>query len=97
MIYRDRIDIISQILEAANGGITQTRIMYKALLSYAQMKEHLTLLTEKDLLRYDENIRIFRTTERGLRFLDTYNRLSDMIKEGQQQPQQQMWTLKEEI
>ncbi|MDQ4014573.1 MAG: winged helix-turn-helix domain-containing protein [Thermoproteota archaeon] len=96
MIYRDRIDIISQILEAANGGITKTRIMYKALLSYAQMKEHLTLLTEKDLLRYDENIRIFRTTERGLRFLDIYNRLSDMIKEGQGQ-QQQMWTLREEI
>jgi predicted transcriptional regulator len=90
MIYRDRIDIISQILEAANGGITKTRIMYKAFLSYAQMKEHLTLLTEKGLLRYDENIRIFRTTEKGRQFLDIYSRISNMINEGQQQ-QQQMW------
>jgi predicted transcriptional regulator len=36
MKYRSRIDIISEILEAANGGgATRTKIMYKALLSYA--------------------------------------------------------------
>lgn len=87
MTYRDRIDIISQILEAANGGITKTKIMYKALLSYTQMKENLTDLTRNDLLRYDENTRIFSTTEKGLRFLDIYNRISDMIKE-EQPPQQ---------
>ena len=88
MRYRDRIDIISQILEAANGGITKTKVMYKAFLSYTQMNENLTALIEKDLLRYDENTRIFRTTEKGLRFLDIYNRISAMIKE-EQPPQQQ--------
>ena len=91
MIYRDRIDIISQILESANEGITKTRILYKAFLSYAQMKEYLTLLTEKDLVCYDENIRLFRTTEKGRQFLYIYSRISDMIKEGQAQQQQQMW------
>ncbi|MDQ3977625.1 MAG: winged helix-turn-helix domain-containing protein, partial [Thermoproteota archaeon] len=61
MKYRDKIDIISQILEAANGGgASRTRIMYKALLSYAQMKENLMLLTKKDLLRYDEDTRTFK-------------------------------------
>ncbi len=30
MKYRDRIDIISQILKIANGGgVTRTKIMYK--------------------------------------------------------------------
>ncbi|HZB80814.1 MAG TPA: winged helix-turn-helix domain-containing protein [Nitrososphaera sp.] len=85
MKYRDKIDIISQILEAANGGgASRTRIMYKALLSYAQMKENLMLLTKKDLLRYDEDTRTFKTTEKGLRFLKTYNQIDDMIKSPQQ-------------
>ncbi len=93
MKYRSRIEIISQILEAANGGgATRTKIMYKALLSYAQMKDHLMLLTEKDLLRYDEDTRTFKATEKGLRFLQIYNQIDDMINALQQQPQeQQTW------
>ncbi|MGA9172279.1 MAG: winged helix-turn-helix domain-containing protein, partial [Nitrososphaeraceae archaeon] len=40
MKYRSRTDIVGLILEAANGGgATKTRIMYKAFLSYAQLKE----------------------------------------------------------
>jgi predicted transcriptional regulator len=71
MKYRDRIDIISQILKIANGGdVTRTKIMYRGLLSYAQIKEYLMLLTEKELLRYDKETQTFRTTEKGLRFLD---------------------------
>jgi predicted transcriptional regulator len=88
MKYRDRIDIISQILKIANGGgVTRTKIMYKGLLSYAQIKEYLMLLTEKDLLYYDEDTQTFKTTEKGLRFLDTYNRIGDIFDELQQQRQ----------
>jgi predicted transcriptional regulator len=95
MTHRDRVDIISQILEAANGGASKTKIMYKAVLSYNQMKECVKLLTEKGLLGYDQQeVQTFKTTEKGLRFLDIYNRISDMIKE--EQPQQQMWMHREE-
>jgi predicted transcriptional regulator len=94
MKYRDRIDIISQILKIANGGgVTRTKIMYRGLLSYAQIKEYLMLLTEKELLRYDKENHTFKTTEKGLRFLDTYSRLGDMIKEQQQR---QVWIQREE-
>jgi|SoiMethySBSTD1v2_1073268.scaffolds.fasta_scaffold132181_4 predicted transcriptional regulator len=79
--YRDRIDIMTQILDAANGGnITKTKIMYKALLSYDQMKEYVAILTEKDLLCYDEDTQTFKTTEKGLRFLVAYNHMDSMIK-----------------
>jgi predicted transcriptional regulator len=93
MIHRDKIDIISQILEAANGrSVTKTKMMSKAFLSYVQLKEHLTLLTEKDLLHYDEDTQTFKTTEKGLRFLDLYNQISDMIKEEQpSKPERKMW------
>ncbi len=94
MKYRDRIDIISQILKIANGGgVTRTKIMYRGLLSYAQIKEYLMLLTEKELLRYDKESQTFKTTEKGLRFLDIYSHLGDMIKERQQQ---QVWIQREE-
>jgi predicted transcriptional regulator len=40
---RSRIDIISQILETANGGVTtKVKIMYKANLSYAQLKDYVS-------------------------------------------------------
>jgi predicted transcriptional regulator len=80
MRYRSRTDIISDILGAANGGATRTKIMYKAYLSYNQLKEYLTLLTENNLLSYDPYSQTFKTTEKGLRFLDTCNQMDDMIK-----------------
>ncbi len=98
MKYRSRIDTISQILEVANGGnATRKKMMYKAMLSYNQLKENLMLLTEHDLLRYDKDTQMFRTTEKGLRFLQIYNKIDEMIKEGEgeeqqsSQPQRKMW------
>lgn len=50
--YRNRIEIICQILEVANGGVTKKiEIMYKANLSYTQLKEYGMVLAESDLLR----------------------------------------------
>jgi predicted transcriptional regulator len=80
MINRNRLEIISQILEAANGGASKSKVMYTALVNYAQMNENLTALTDNDLLRYNEDTGTFKTTEKGLRFLDIYNRMSDMLK-----------------
>ena len=81
MKYRDRIDIISQILTIANGGgVTRTKIMYRGFLSFAQIKEYLMLLTEKELLYYDIDSQTFKTTEKGLRFLDIYNQIYDVLK-----------------
>jgi predicted transcriptional regulator len=78
---RDRIDIICHILEAANANDTKkTKMMYKANLSYPQVEEYLRVLTESDLLRYDSDRQTFKTTEKGLRFLDTRNQIDQMTK-----------------
>ena len=85
MKYRSHIEIMRHILEIANGGgVTKTKIMYKALLSYAQMKEYLVVLTDKDLLHYDEDTRTFKTTEKGLIYLDTCSQIGDMMNELRQ-------------
>jgi predicted transcriptional regulator len=80
MRYRSRTDIISKILDAANGGAKKTKITYMAFLSYNQLKEYRTILTESHLLSYDANAQIFKTTEKGLRFLQSCNQMSDVIK-----------------
>ncbi len=99
MINRDRFEILSLILQIANGynNVTMTKIMNRALLSYNQMKEHLAFLTEKDLLCYDKDNGTFKTTEKGMRFLQIYGRVEDMIrplpqsKLEQQQKREQPW------
>ena len=79
MKYRSRTDIVGLILEAANGGATKTKIMYKAFLSYAQLKEYLTVLLQNDVLEYEEGKQKFRTTEKGLRLLQMYNQFDEMM------------------
>jgi predicted transcriptional regulator len=80
MKYRSRTDIVGLILEAANGGgATKTRIMYKAFLSYAQLKEYLTVLLENGLIDYEEGRQFYRTTEKGIRFLQMYNQFDEMM------------------
>ena len=79
MKYRSRTDIVALILEAANGGATKTKIMYKAFLSYAQLKEYLTVLLQNDVLEYEDETQLFRTTEKGLRLLQMYNQFDEMM------------------
>jgi predicted transcriptional regulator len=79
MKYRSRTDISVLILEAANGGATKTKIMYKAFLTYLQLKEYLTMLSENGLLEFEEATQNYRTTEKGLRLLQIYNRVDRLV------------------
>jgi predicted transcriptional regulator len=60
MKYRSRIQIVAEILESIisipitsgdNGKATSTKIMYKAFLSYTQLKEYLHLLLRNKISR----------------------------------------------
>jgi predicted transcriptional regulator len=78
--YRTRIEIILEILKTANGAnATRTKIMYHAFLSYFQLNEYLSMLTERGLLTYNSDTRTFKTTEKGLMLLETYNLLVDLM------------------
>jgi predicted transcriptional regulator len=79
MKYRSRTDIVGLILGAANGGATKTKIMYKAFLSYAQLKEYLTVLLQNEVLEYEDETQLFRTTEKGLRLLQMYNQFDEIM------------------
>jgi predicted transcriptional regulator len=77
--HRSRSEIIGAVLEAANGGgATKTTIMYKAVLSYDLMKQHLIFLAENDLIEYEQGMMTYRTTEKGMRLLQLYNNMNEM-------------------
>jgi predicted transcriptional regulator len=77
--YRSRTDIVSQILESASGGATKTRIMYKAYLSYAQLKEYLAVLVENGLLELEKGTQTYKTSSKGLVFLKTYSQIGGLM------------------
>jgi predicted transcriptional regulator len=68
------------ILDAANGGATKTKIMYRAFLSYAQLREYLSVLIENDLLEYVEGTRTYKTTEKGLTFQKMHNEIGELLQ-----------------
>ncbi len=87
---RSPTEITIQILEVVNGyndtnneGLTQTTLMSKLFLSHEQMKEYLTLLIDEGLITYDSTMSTFKTTEKGLTFLQAYNQMDKILK-GQQ-------------
>jgi predicted transcriptional regulator len=80
MKYRSRTEIVSMILEAANGGATKTKIMYKAFLSYAQLKEYLSVLIENNLIEYLEGTQTYKTTEKGFNFLKMHNEIGELLQ-----------------
>ena len=71
---------MGNILDAANGRATKTKIMYKAFLSYGQLKEYLSVLIENNLIEYLDGTRTFKTTEKGLNFLKRHNEIGELLQ-----------------
>ena len=69
------LGIISLILEASSTDANDTKktimIMYNALRNHHLLKEHWTVLTKEGLLTCDDTTHTFKTTEKGLRFLES--------------------------
>ena len=80
MKYRSRTEIVSNILEAANGGVTKTKIMYKAFLSYNQLKEYFSILIENSLIEYLDGTHKFKTTAKGLNLLKMHNEMAELLQ-----------------
>lgn len=79
MKNRSRTEIISVILKTARTGTTKTKIMYVAYLSYSQLVSYLKFLDENKMMTYDEGTQTYRTTAKGIKFLDMASEISDML------------------
>ena len=77
---RSRTEIVGNILDAANGGASKTKIMYTAFLSYNQLKEYISMLIENNLIEYLDGVHKFKTTEKGLNFLKMHNEIGELLQ-----------------
>lgn len=82
MKYRSRAEIVSMILDSVSAGATKTKIMYKAYLSYTQLKEYLAYMQENNLLAYEEGTQMYRITEKGRKVMHLYEEIGDMVSQS---------------
>jgi predicted transcriptional regulator len=54
--------------------------MYKAFLSYAQLREYLSVLIENNLIEYLEGIQTYKSTEKGLNLLKMHNEIGELLQ-----------------
>lgn len=79
MAYRSRLDIQASILESARMGAAKTRLMYGANLSYFQTIAYLNELSDLGFLEQSSVSRTYRTSQKGIEFLDSYKKLCCLI------------------
>jgi predicted transcriptional regulator len=77
--YRSRTDIVAANLEIALDGVIKTKILYKAFLSFPQMKEYLAVLQEKGLLEHLAMDHEYRMTDKEKQFLKMYKDVGRMM------------------
>ena len=70
---RSRDEVIGQVLEAAREGSSKTNIMYKSFVSFDKLEELLERLIADDLLEQEKGEITYRTTQKGLVFLNKLN------------------------
>ncbi len=80
---RNRMEIVANLLTIAKTGALKTHLMYRANLSYLMVTEYLDFLSRSYLISKtvdDEGTsKIFRTTAKGLKYLDVYETLQSII------------------
>ena len=80
---RSDLDIMANILSAANKGTKKTRIMYRCNLSHKQLQVYLKLLLEMEFLephsKEGGKLNYFITTSKGCKFLDAYHTLKGLM------------------
>ncbi len=70
--YRDRLDIIADILNVASRDAKKTQIMYQANLSYKVLQRYLTEILSASLVEFVDNQQYYSLTDKGHQYLDAY-------------------------
>jgi len=77
---RSDMEIYADILKVATGGARKSHIVYKANLNFKIVKKYLSNLRESGLITDPENeSKLYRTTEKGLKYLDHFEGLKDYM------------------
>ena len=78
-------NMLSTINDGGSEGVNKTSIMYKAYLSYAQLKEYLSFMVEKGLVEeilhnFSGNEKfVYKITGKGLRLLQISKEIESIV------------------
>lgn len=70
--YRDRLDIIADILNVASREAKKTQIMYQANLSYKVLQRYLQEIIDASLIIFENHGQYYKLTFKGQEYLDAY-------------------------
>ncbi len=70
--YRQRLDIIADILEVISLDAKKTQIMFKANLSYKALTKYLSEVLNASLATYEQGRQCYSLTKKGYDFLGAY-------------------------
>jgi len=78
--YRNMYDIFESVLNTANGNeVIQLEILSKA--NVTQITQGvLFILLEFNLIEYMQNQRTYKTTKKGIRFIDAYCQMKNLVQ-----------------
>lgn len=79
---RNRMQIVSEMLAAASersDGLTTTKLMHKARLSFSLLKDYLDSLVVWELLDYHTDTKRYTVTTKGLKFLRIYRNITKLF------------------
>ena len=80
MKTRSRTEIIGLILQAVEGEpLTRSKIMYQAMLNFAQVIDYTSLLIQQELLSYSKLDRKYIITDKGRQFLALFAETSKLL------------------
>ena len=85
---RNRLEIIADILEIAKEGQMKTRILYDGNLNFSQLNEYLVFMIKIGFLEVnkDNEKRSYRTTNRGFKYLESYEEISSLLTKEPDKP-----------
>jgi len=80
---REKLVIMAEIIGLAKQGAPKTRIMFKASLSFNQLNQYLSFLSQRGLLEKipDGRKSIYKATPRGQEFMERQQQVMDLLNE----------------
>ncbi|PVX26695.1 MAG: hypothetical protein CW691_00675 [Candidatus Bathyarchaeum sp.] len=73
---------MAEIMEAAKESQLKTRIMYRVNLSFSQVKEYVSFLTEMGFLKVqiENKKKSYKTTAKGNKYIENYIEMANLLK-----------------
>jgi predicted transcriptional regulator len=80
-VLRSKSEKISDILRSVHSctGSRKSQIMYETFIPYNQLKEHLAVMIQNELIVYVKEDKTFKITEYGIHVLELYDEMDKLL------------------